>query len=251
MGPEQPSDCQLGRRASDSLSLIAHEMRAPLSALATASELLIHDIHTLEPQQVRDMLTTIRQGAYWLQGLVENLLCAATMQAGALKLRIEAIDLLDVLMDVQPLVEPLLLQKGQRLRVMANGAVPQVAADRRWIGHVLMNLIANASKYSGVGKPVSVRFATADRRVRVSVADRGAGLPAGAGHRLFEPYYRGPDAAASDRGGMGLGLAIVKAIVEAHGGSVGAGKRSRGGARVWFDLPCAPGVDRAVPGLYG
>ncbi len=73
--------------------------------------------------------------------------------------------------------------------------------------------------------------------VRVSVADRGPGLPTGEAGRLFEPYYRAQEVRTSGTEGVGLGLSIVKSIVEAHAGRVGAEARRGGGARFWFELP--------------
>ncbi len=225
------------------VSVVAHELRAPLSSLAAASELLIEDLNTLDRRQMRDMLQVIRDGTYWLQGLVENLLCAASIQAGRFQIRAEQLNLLNLVMDVQPVVGPLLLQKGQQLRMAADADLPLVSADRRWISMVLVNLLANASKYSGPDMPISVRVARWGEWVRTSVTDRGRGLPAGSSARLFEPFYRGEGAADSDQGGMGLGLAIVKSVVEAHGGQVGAKNRPKGGACIWFALAALESTD--------
>ncbi len=231
-----------GAAPNYSISMIAHELRAPLSSVATATELLTDDLARLRPEQVRDMLMVIRQGTFWLQGLVENLLCAATMEAGGFRIRREPIDVLDIITDVQPLVAPLLIQKSQRLKVAAHAALPKLWGDRRWLGHSLMNLIANASKYSPFGQAILARLTVSDHVVRVTVADRGAGLATGSEHRLFEPFYRAVGAEDLDRSGFGLGLAIVKSIVTAHGGRVGAHNRARGGACVWFELPLTTGT---------
>jgi two-component system sensor histidine kinase KdpD len=100
-----------------------------------------------------------------------------------------------------------------------------------------VNLIANASKYSAADTRISVRLTTQDGLVRVAVADRGPGLPQAGGARLFEPFYRGEEAATADPTGVGLGLAIVRAVVDAHGGKVGAANRRSGGANIWIELP--------------
>ena len=223
-----------------SISMVAHELRGPLSSLATASELLIDDLEVLDPRQVRDMLSVIRQGTLWLQGMVENLLCAATVQAGRFQVQRRSVHMMDVVAEVQAVVEPLLVQKAQRLHVAVRGSLPRVAADRRWIGHVLMNLIANASKYSGAGKPITVTPTAREDYLRVAVADRGPGFAHGSVEHLFEPFYRGAEAAQSGAEGVGLGLAIVKLIVDAHGGRVGAENRASRGACIWFELATLP-----------
>lgn len=231
-----PAAPSAGGQAPFAVSVIAHELRAPLSSLAAASELLMDDLHVLERHQMRDMLQTIRDGTLWLQGLVENLLCATAIQAGTFRVQLKPLNLLDVALDVESVVQPLLTQRGQRLQLAADNHLPVVAADRRWLGQVLVNLIANASKYSDPDTPVAVRLRRRDHSVRVTVADRGRGLPDGGAARMFDPYFRGAGAAEADRGGVGLGLAIVKSVIDAHGGRVGAANRRQGGACVWFEL---------------
>jgi len=229
------------------VSVVAHELRAPLASLAAASELLIQDVNRIDRQRLRDMLQVIRDGTYWLQGLVENLLCAASLQAGRFQLQAKPLNLLDVVMDIQPLVAPLLLQKGQHLRLAADAGLPRVSADRRWIGQTIVNLVANASKYSEANTAISIRIARRGNYLRTTVADRGRGLPAGDSARLFEPYQRGDVAADADRAGVGLGLAIVKSVVEAHGGRVGAQNRPKGGASIWFALVAIDAADTVEP----
>ena len=222
------------------VSVIAHEFRAPLASLAAASELLLDDYDVLDPQQMRDMLAVIRDGTLWLQGMVENLLCAASIQAGRFQIQTAPLNLLDVVTETQTVVSPLLLQKSQTLKLAVSGNLPRVRADRRWIGQALMNLVANASKYSALDSCISIRLDAHEGYVRATVADRGPGIPKGRAGQLFEPFHRGEGAAAIDQGGVGLGLAIVKSVVVAHGGRLGAENRPRGGACFWFELPTAP-----------
>src|SRR5262249_5131094 len=120
------------------------------------------------------------------------------------------------------------------------GSVPAVAADPRRIGQVLLNLISNASRVSSPEQAIDLTLDTGREWVRFTVGDRGPGLPAGSGRRLFAAC--GPAESTCDASGVGigLGLAIVRAIVEAHEGRVGARNRRGGGAAVWFELPTAP-----------
>jgi two-component system sensor histidine kinase KdpD len=229
-------------------STVAHELRGPLMALATSAELLVADFESLSPEQVREMVAGIHCRALWLQELVENLLCAASLQEGRLAIHLQPQDLLEVVAEVRQVVLPLLRRRDQRLRILHSGAgLPEVKADGRRLGQVLVNLILNASKFSPPGTAVDVTLARrGENALRVTVADRGPGLPDGAVERLFEAFFRAPSPAVSTRAvrlgatapeGVGLGLAIVKEIVTRHGGSVGAAQRRGGGARFWFELP--------------
>jgi signal transduction histidine kinase len=213
------------------LAMVAHDLRAPLAGLATASELLAEDVDQLDRAQIRRMAGAIRRGALWTQALVENLLCAATVREGQLRLRPAPLDVLALALEMRALVEPLLEQKDLQVRVTARGGLAEVSADGRRIGQVLVNLIANAIRVAEPGTTILVTVAGGPDGVRVAVADRGPGFPSESAARLFEPFYR----AAGD--GVGLGLAIVRWIAEAHGGRVGAEARPGGGACVWFELP--------------
>jgi signal transduction histidine kinase len=219
------------------LATVAHELRGPLMALATSSELLADDFAQLAPEQVKSMLEAMHRRTLWLQGLVENLLCAATIREGRLTLFRQSLSLGDLLTDVDAVVGPLLAQRGQRLRVRFASNLPEVLGDSRRLGQVLVNLILNASKFGAPNTSIDVTVSFRNGAVRVSVADRGPGVAPEQAQRLFEPYYRAPATAGSGKDGVGLGLSIVKSIVEAHGGLVGVESRRGGGARFWFSVP--------------
>jgi signal transduction histidine kinase len=218
------------------LATVAHELRGPLTALATSSELLAEDFAQLDPAQVKDMLAAMHRRTLWLQGLVENLLCAATIREGRLQLYRQSLSVSDLIEDVKAVVDPLLAQRGQRLRVR-HSRLPEVLADGRRLGQVLVNLILNASKFSSPDTYIDVTISARSGAVRVAVADRGPGVPPDQAQRLFDPYYRAPATAGGGKDGVGLGLSIVKSIIEAHGGRVGVESRRGGGARFWFTVP--------------
>src|SRR5438874_2865299 len=132
------------------LATVAHELRGPLTAIASSSELLAEDFLQLDPQQVKHMLGAMHRRTLWLQGLVENLLCAATIREGRLQLYRQSLSLADLLADVDAVVQPLLAQRGQRMRVHIANELPEVLVDSRRLGQVLVNLILNASKFSPV-----------------------------------------------------------------------------------------------------
>jgi signal transduction histidine kinase len=217
------------------LATVAHELRGPLTALATSSELLAEDFAHLDPEQVKGMLAAMHRRTLWLQGLVENLLCAATIREGRLQLYPQSLSMSDLLDEVSSIVDPLLAQRGQRLRARLPHYLPEMLADSRRLGQVLVNLILNASKFGPASQPIDLTVLVRGDVIRVSVADRGPGVAPEQAERLFEPYYRAATP-ASHKDGVGLGLSIVKSIVEAHAGHVGVDSRRGGGARFWFEL---------------
>ena len=92
-------------------------------------------------------------------------------------------------------------------------------------------------KYSGSDTPIDVRAWSGGTEVVVEIADHGPGLPPGEEERIFEKFYRGPQ--AGDRSGSGLGLAICRGIIEAHGGRITSGNRPEGGAVFRIFIPVA------------
>jgi K+-sensing histidine kinase KdpD len=236
LGEPEPREALRGALGEpDLLSVLAHDIRTPLAALLTVAELLQDDLDVLDTRQIRGMVATIHRGTLALSGLTEDLLCATTIQAGRLSIQLQPLSVVDILDDVQPIVGPLLLQKGQALAITVPRPCPTVLVDRRRIGQVLFNLIGNASKFSPPGQPIRVLLTHNGRWVRIAVADRGAGIPKGGSARLYKPCCRADAPAGTD--GFGLGLAIVDAIVKAHGGRVGAANRRGGGASFWFEIP--------------
>ena len=219
------------------LAAVAHELRGPLTALATSSELLAEDFVHLEAEQIKDMLGAMHRRALWLQGLVENLLCAATIREGRLALYRQSLSLADLLRDVDAVVRPILAKRGQSLRVRMAAGLPEVLGDSRRLGQVLINLILNASKFGAPDTSIAVTLSVRGDTIRVAVSDRGPGISAQPAELLFEPYYQAPASAGGHKDGIGLGLSIVKSIVEAHAGCVGVDRRPGGGARFWFVLP--------------
>jgi K+-sensing histidine kinase KdpD len=226
------------------LSMVAHELRGPLTALVSSSELLVEDFDILRPEQMRDMAAAMHRGALWLHGLVENLLCAATMRDGRFQIHRQAVSILDVMAEVESVFSPLLKQRGQSLVTTSRSRIPEVSADPRRIGQVLFNLISNASKYSSNDTTIEVSIGVRRGMARVEVVDEGPGIPEGLTSQLFEAFFRANTATQSGKEGVGLGLSIVKSIVESHDGRVGAENLPQGGACFWFELSTSP---RAEP----
>ena len=209
----------------------------PLTALVTSVQLLEEDFDELTREQIRRRITAMHTGAFWLHELIENLLCAATIQHGRLEIRRRPLRLTDVVEEISPVVSPMLTQQGQALETVLDDATPEVLADPRRMSQVLVNLITNASEHTGQGGVVRVRMTPRGEAALVTIGDRGPALPGGRSRTLLEALSR-PGQQTSNEAGA-LGLAVARWIVEAHGGTVGARNRRGGGAQFWFRLPAA------------
>jgi len=210
---------ELERLRTDLLATVGHELRTPLTAIRTSAGLLLDP--GLEPSdsQRRQLLGTIGRSADRMQQLLVELLDLARLRAGAIEMAADRFDARDLARDVAIAVEPMAAARQQLVRLeLAERRLP-VVGDRRRLEQALLNLAANAQKFSPSGRDVTIAVASADERVRWSVIDEGPGIAAEEQTRLFERFFVG----ASDRstaGGSGIGLPTALAIAQAHGGTI-------------------------------
>jgi C4-dicarboxylate-specific signal transduction histidine kinase len=149
--------------------------------------------------------------------------------------RIEC-DLVEVVAELMPVLGLLAQRRGASLALATQGTLPKVAIDRLRIQHVLFALVQNALEApTAQGEPASVAIeVTGDRYgVRVSIKDRGTGVPDSVKEQLFHPFF------TTKEYGTGLGLASSRAIIEAHEGSIGFENDATGGTCFWLRLPAA------------
>jgi two-component system phosphate regulon sensor histidine kinase PhoR len=141
--------------------------------------------------------------------------------------------------EVRPLAE-----HGQlRLDAAMPVDLPPVSADAERVQQIVVNLLANAVRFTPPGGRVSVSAVRETTEVAVQVADTGVGIPADLVSKIFDPYEQ----AHRGRGGSGVGLTVVRGLVEAHGGRVWAESEEGRGSRFTFTLPIAMSVARSSP----
>lgn len=200
------------------LSSVSHDLRTPLTAVIAAADQLDHGA-------TAELVGTIKAEAARLNRFVANLLDMARVEAGALKLNIEAVDLSDAVTSAAHDARRAL--EGHAVRLDVPPDLPLVRADPQLLHHCLLNLLDNAGRYGEPGTEIVIEGRHRYRQIRLAVLDTGPGLPPGREAEVFETFRR---LEGSDRaiGGTGLGLAIVKAFAEAMDMSVEAGNRDDG-----------------------
>ncbi len=234
------------RLRAEFLATVSHELRAPLTSIKGSAATALGSPTDLDPGVVRQFFRIIEDHADHLNDLVGNLLDVARIEAGALAVSpepAEAAALVDR-------ARSAFISAGGRYRLAIDVAadLPLVAADRRRIVQVLVNLLSNAARHSPEDSVIRLAAAREDVHVAFSVTDTGRGIPAESLPLLFRKFSRARfEAQSGDQGGdTGLGLAICKGIVEAHGGRIRA--ESDGpdlGARFTFTLPTVGEPTRA------
>ncbi len=225
---------ELDRAKSSFVAIASHELRTPLTALQGFSELLA--VRRLPPDEVSRLGGIMRSEAKRLGRIVNDLLDLSRIERG----------LSPELHRAPIAVEAALVGTADLFRrgTVSHPIIVDCAADLRVdadpdaLERILTNLISNALKYSPSGRTVrvSARPASGSSAVEFAVEDEGAGIAAEALARIFEPYFRAPEAAGTARG-TGIGLAVVKSLVEAHGGWIRAESTPGLGTRIVFSLP--------------
>jgi two-component system, OmpR family, sensor histidine kinase KdpD len=223
-------DAETSRLRAALFSGVTHDLKTPLSAITASVTSLLEGTRFTREERY-EHLDTIRQEAEHLDRVVTNLMDLARLRAGALvPARVPAA--VDELIEaVVARLQPLL--NGRLVHLNLHNDLPEMAMDVVQIDQVLTNLIENAVKFSPPGTPIQITAAGGTDRVRVTVADRGPGIPSIDRERIFKPFERGKGEVA----GTGLGLAIARAAVVAHGGRMWAQDGPGGGAAVTFELP--------------
>ena len=232
---------------------MSHELRTPLTVICSAGENLADGV-VEDRDTVREYGRVVRDEGRRLAEMVEQVLDFAGTYSGRRNYRFEDVD-------VGTLVEESLGALGETAREAAveietrvEPGLPALRADRGALRRALVNLLQNAVKFGGEGRWVGLRAeggATGRREVRITVEDRGLGIPLSEQRRLFEPFFRGEEALSRQIRGSGLGLSLVKRIVDAHGGALVVATSPGRGSAFTLILPAAPAPLEAPEPTHG
>jgi two-component system sensor histidine kinase KdpD len=195
------------------LRAVSHDLRTPLTAILAAGHALGTD--TLSGDERAELSSGVVDAAGRLAALVDKLLDLSKLQAGSAVPRPDWVSLEEVLL----VARESLGAGASDVRLTVDPGIPDVRADAAQLERAFANLLENARRYSG-GQQVVVHIRHSDARVLVRVVDRGPGIDPSERERIFEPFYRGNEAAGEPWTGSGLGLAIAKGFIEANGGTI-------------------------------
>ncbi len=202
------------------LSIAAHELKTPITALLGHAQLLQQRLQRTGLFQDREyrMLEVITEQALRLSSMVEVLLDATRIRSGTLAMQSTIFDLARLVQRVVGEIEPGLEQHILHLSLPNSPLL--IRGDEMRMEQVIQNLVQNAIKYSPEGGEIDVRLEANDGRACISVTDQGIGIPAHALTEIFRQFYRADNANTLHISGMGLGLYVVSEIVTLHSGSI-------------------------------
>jgi signal transduction histidine kinase len=226
----------LARARSDFVAGVSHDLRMPLAQILLASETLSLGRERNAGERATLVASILREGRR-LKAMIDNVLLFSRAGAVGVEPHLQVIDTRALLASVAESVDLALADMGQTIETRAADDA-HALADRALMHQALVNLVDNAMKYGPRGQRIRLGAMPAGRRVEISVADEGPGIPAAARERLFEAYERLSQDSTSERTGSGLGLAVVRQIVEACRGTIRIDDAERG-ARIVISLPAA------------
>ncbi|MEX2144370.1 MAG: ATP-binding protein [Anaerolineales bacterium] len=216
------------------ISVISHELKTPVALIKGYVGTLRRPDVRWDTKVVQDSLTVIEEEADHLAELIENLLDASRLEAGALALNSADLSLPRL---AERLVERFRTQTNKHQFILDFPQdFPVILADEQRISQVLLNLLSNSVKYSPQGGLILIGGQVRPEHVVVCVEDQGPGIPPGDAPHIFDRFYRAGETARSIKG-AGLGLYLTRAILEAHGGSIWVDSHYADGARICFSLP--------------
>ncbi len=220
------------------LTSISHDLRTPLASILGAASSLRGYPQRYGAAEREELLATLEDEAQRLNRFVANLLDMTRLESGAIELRLEPIDLAEIVGSALERAGTVLAR--HRVAVDIAPDLPMLRLDAVLFEQVLFNLLDNAAKYAPAGSRIGIRAGCDGGLVEIEIVDEGPGLPPAELERVFDKFYRVP-AQDRRRAGTGLGLAICRGFVEALGGSIVArNRRDRSGAALTIRLPAEP-----------
>ena len=219
---------------------MSHELRTPLNAIIGFSEALLAKLFgEMNPKQA-EYLQDIHDSGQHLLALINDILDLSKIEAGRLELNASRVHLPTAIANALLLIHERAAHRGVALASELDPALDEIDADERKLKQVLINLIANAVKFTDAGGKVTVRASRVSDGVRVEVEDTGIGIAPEHHELVFEEFRQvGNPAAPKQQEGTGLGLALVKRLVQLHGGKVWLRSSLGRGSTFGFSIPSA------------
>lgn len=234
---------------SEFLANMSHELRTPLTSIVGFTDLAAEQ-RDLSPV-MRDYVRRIDNAGRALLCTVNDILDFSKLEAGQVAIRPFATNLEDLCRSTLELFAPQAGAKDLdltfRMDTASSAMMPSLLIDPDRVRQILLNLVGNAVKFTSAGGVrVTAAWHARTERLRVTVADTGAGIPADKLDQLFQRFSQIDGSTTRNHGGTGLGLAICKGLCEAMDGTVGAESELGRGSRFWFEIaaPAANAVER-------
>jgi PAS domain S-box-containing protein len=225
-------------RKDEFLTTIGHELRNPLAPIRNVTDVLCKA--ELDQAELRTACDILKRQVHVLTQLVEDLLDVSRIRSGHLTLRLEPVELSELLKGTVNSLAHALEAKSQTVAFSLGGEILVVLADRIRLTQVFSNLIQNANKYTQSGGNIHIGVRREPLGAVVSIRDNGIGIPAGMLEEVFELFSRAGHTHDPADGGLGIGLTLSRRLIELHGGTLEARSEGEGrGSEFLVRLPAS------------
>lgn len=233
---------RLAQQQVEFVAAVTHELRTPISVIHTAAQNLADGV-IKGGEQTSRYGTLISRESRRLAGMIEQVLEFASGQSRRKDLALSTLRVVDLIDSAISATQPLIQEGGFQVEREIQSDLPDVVGDESSLRRALQNLLDNAVKFSGSSRWIGLRAQAHPGRkageVKITVQDRGMGIPQAELGHIFDPFFRGKAIVSAQIRGNGLGLSLVRSIMEAHGGRIAVDSMEGRGTSFSIFLPVA------------
>lgn len=228
---------ELDQKKSEFVSLVTHQLRTPLSGSKWSLSMILNgDLGSLTPDQRLYLMKTYESNERMIR-LINDLLSSDRIDSGTLPLTLMPTQIKDLLDNVVVGMTPAAEAKKIAIETHYPDQVPLLAIDPSTMRSVLQNLLENAIEYTNTGGRVDISITLTEKTVELAIADTGIGMPKDVQDRVFQRFFRAPNAMKTETDGSGLGLYIVASIIRKHRGTITFTSEENKGTTFVVSLP--------------
>lgn len=225
---------------SEFIASVSHEFKTPLTAMGAILERLMGD-EVSDPKKAKEYYRILSHDSERLKRLVKNVLDFTKIEEDKREYRLESTNIVDLIRREVDNFEKEHELDGFSVKTTIDDNIPPIFADEEAMSQALRNILDNAAKFSREEKNIQVEASLEDHIVKITVRDKGVGIPESEQSKIFEKFYRGKKASSVAPTGTGLGLTLVKHIMIAHGGDVVVQSQPGKGSSFSLILPIGKG----------
>jgi PAS domain S-box-containing protein len=232
------------RAKSDFLAVMSHELRTPLTTVTGYTDLMLAGVPEALPDRHKNYVQRIRLAASHLLTLIDQILVYARLELGRERAHPERVRVADMMREAALLMEPVAAERGVRFSIETPDAETTIESDPTKLRQILLNLLANALKFTDEGE-VSLNASAQNGEIVFVVRDTGIGISREHQSRIFDPFWQVDQSSTRRAGGAGLGLSVTRKLARVLGGDVAVESHEGRGAAFFVRLPIrwAPGEE--------